>query len=250
MPQASRCPFTRMKALLSFTQIEKAVATSTELAGLAALVSWITDFVALPHEDVGRQGPVCPFMPRALNSNSLLFADVPTKNLKQGELQTLVKSYAETFLTTEPTRGKARLNKAIVLTLQDIATKDIAETIEGTQRELKRYFVERGLMLGEFHATHQGRGIRNEKFFPLQSPIPLLVIRHMIPSDLPFLTKMSDSPKDRLLFLTAYAKSFVWCLPKDRLNELALAVISTLRELMPHVKIRQDKFNQPMATST
>jgi|GEM_PF-1099188 len=242
MPQASRCPFTRMKALLSFKQIEKAVATETDLSGLDSLVSWITDFVALPHKDVGRQGPVCPFMPRAINSNSLLFADVPTKSLKPGELEDLVKSYAETFLTTEPVRGKSRLNKAIVLTLQDISSHDIVETIEGTQQQLKRYFVERGLMLGEFHATHQGRGIRNENFFPLQSPIPLLVIRHMIPSDLPFLAKTTDSPKDRLVYLTAYTKAFFWCLPKDRLSELAIALFSTLRELLPHVKTSSNMF--------
>ena len=250
MPQASRCPFTRMKALLSFKQIEKAVATSADLAELASLVSWITDFVALPHQDVGRQGPVCPFMPRALNSNSLLFADVPTKNLKQGELQALVKSYAETFLTTEPTRGKARLNKAIVLTLQDIATKDIAETIEGTQRELKRYFVERGLMLGEFHATHQGRGIRNEDFFPLQSPIPLLVIRHMIPSDLPFLSKTSDSPRERFSFLTAYAKQFLFCLPKDHRGELLRAFCGTVLEISTPIKTLENVFSKPIVSRT
>lgn len=236
MPAAGRCPFTRMKALLSFKQVETAVSSSNDFAGHKALVSWITDFVAMPHKDVGRQGPVCPFMPRALNSDSLLFADVQTKDLEQDKLESLVKSFADTFLNTEPTRGKARLNKAIVLTFQDIDAKDVLETIEGTQSRLKRHFVERGLMLGEFHSTHQGRGIRNDNFFPLQSPIPLLVIRHMIPSDLPFLTRSSDSAKDRLVFLGAYIREFFWCLPADKRGGLARALFSTLIELMPNVK--------------
>lgn len=248
MPAASRCPFTRMKALLSFKQVEKAVSSSNDFAELKSLVSWITDFVAMPHKDVGRQGPVCPFMPRALNSDSLLFAEVQTKHLEREQLESLVKGFADTFSNTEPVHGKARLNKAIVLTLQDIDAKDVIEIIEGTQSRLKRHFVERGLMLGEFHSTHQGRGIHNDNFLPLQSPIPLLVVRHMIPSDLPFLARTCDPAKDRLVYLGAYIKEFFWRLPVDKRGELAKAIFSTLLELLPDVKSKRD-FDHPMATS-
>lgn len=247
MAAASRCPFTRMKALLSFKQVEKAVSSSNDFAGLKSLASWITDFVAMPHKDVGRQGPVCPFMPRALNSDSLLFAEVQTKHFEREQLDSLVKGFADTFLNTEPVRGKARLNKAIVLTLQDIDAKDVVEIIEGTQSRLKRHFVERGLMLGEFHSTHQARGIRNDNFFPLQSPIPLLVVRHMIPSDLPFLARTCDPAKDRLVYLGAYIKEFFWCLPADKRTELAKALFGVLLELLQPVKMKNG-FNKPMTS--
>jgi hypothetical protein len=249
MPAQSRCPYTRMKALLSFKQLEEAISTGTDLAQLRSLVSWIVDFVAQPHKDVGRQGPVCPFMPRALNSDTLQFADVRTKNMDSDQLDLLVKSYAEVFLNTTPTQGKARLNKAIVLTLQDIELPNVVECIEGTQRRLKGFFVDRGLMLGEFHATHQGRGIRNDSFFPLQSPVPLLVIRHMIPSDLPFLVKTSDPPKERLKFLAAYAREFFLRVSADTRDEFNRALIRTMLELLLHAK-RDSRGRPTIAAST
>lgn len=250
MQKASRCPYTRLKALLSFQQVSKGIESGDDLKGFKSLISWITDFVAMPHNDVGRQGPVCPFMPRALNSDSLHFADIQTKNLNQEDLESLVKKYADTFLMTEPNKGKARLNKAIVLTLTDIEFKDIPKTIEDTQQKLKRYFVERGLMLGEFHSTHQGRGIRNENFFPLQSPIPLLVIRHMIPSDLPFLARTTDSAQDRFFYLSAYAREFFWFLTQHKRGELTKALFNTLVEILPTVKMPFSTYKRPMPTGT
>lgn len=229
------CPFTTMKTLLSFKQIERA-SSGKDFTHLKSLVTWITDFVALPHQDVGRQGPVCPFMPRALKAGTLSFTEVRTKDLSRENLDSLVKNYADVFLKQEPTSGKARLNKAIVLTMPDIETQDLIEKIEGTQKRLKNYFVKRGLMLGEFHSTHQGRGVRNENFFPLQSPVPLLVIRHMIPSDLPFLARTTDSPQQRLVYLAAYAKEFFFRLPKDLRSELIEALLDTLKGLRPIVK--------------
>lgn len=36
-----------------------------ELGALRPVADWITSFVAQPHEDLGREGPVCPFVPRS-----------------------------------------------------------------------------------------------------------------------------------------------------------------------------------------
>ena len=44
-----------------------------------------------------------------------------------------------------------------------------------------------GLMIGQFYPGCDEAGIRNPDFRPLQSPIPLLAIRHMVNSDFPFL---------------------------------------------------------------
>jgi hypothetical protein len=45
-------------------------------------------------------------------------------------------------------------------------------------------------MVGQFHPACPQPGLWSEDFRPLQAPIPLLAIRHMVSSDLPFL--MSD----------------------------------------------------------
>ena len=45
-------------------------------------------------------------------------------------------------------------------------------------------------------------GLRNPNFFPLRTPHPCLVIRHMVPTDIVFMTKYP--PQKRMRFLAAY----------------------------------------------
>jgi hypothetical protein len=59
-------------------------------------------------------------------------------------------------------------------------------------------------MLGEFHALTQTPGLRNSDFRPLRSPIPLLAIRHMVESDIDFLTQPSDPAPTRVRSIKAY----------------------------------------------
>ncbi len=54
------------------------------------------------------------------------------------------------------------------------------------QAKLKNDFVARGLMLGQFHPHCDEPGLWNDDFRPLRSPVPLLGIRHMVPTDFPF----------------------------------------------------------------
>lgn len=63
-------------------------------------------------------------------------------------------------------------------------------------------------MLGEFHKDHQAGGLRHEKFRPLHSPLPLLVIRYIVHSELPFLDRQSDPIDLRTRFLRAYDNLF------------------------------------------
>ena len=54
--------------------------------------------------------------------------------------------------------------------------------------DLKREDVRKGLMIGEFHDGPPPKpGLWNPDFRPLRSPVPLLAIRHMVPTDFPFL---------------------------------------------------------------
>jgi len=46
----------------------------SDLHALRAVADWIANFVARPHKDLGRTGPVCPFVPRALERRTLWFA--------------------------------------------------------------------------------------------------------------------------------------------------------------------------------
>ena len=60
----------RMTDLFLLQDLEDVGKTSglaeRERAALDAIAAWIRTFVIRPHEDLGLDGPVCPFMPRAL----------------------------------------------------------------------------------------------------------------------------------------------------------------------------------------
>lgn len=202
----SKCPFTRLMKFLFKGWNIKTGSQSTKAS--RTVMSWIQNFVAKAHPELGRSGPVCPFLPRALRENSLTFQTVDANALTDEQLDQLVKQHAAHFLAMEPTSGKARLNKTIVLIFQGIADKDACSVIEAAHSRLKPYFVERGLMLGEFHKSHQAPGVHNVNFRPLQSPLPLLVIRYMVPSDLQFLDRDGYAPELRESFVRSYKQIF------------------------------------------
>ena len=47
----------------------------------------------------------------------------------------------------------------------------------------------RGKMIGFFHPGNDDPGVWNPDFRPLRSPLPLIVIRHLVMSDAPFVAK-------------------------------------------------------------
>ncbi len=57
-------------------------------------------------------------------------------------------------------------------------------------------------MVGQFHPRCEQGGLWNEGFRPLRAPIPLLAIRRMVSSDLPFLL---DSAGHLLAYLNRFA---------------------------------------------
>jgi len=69
----------------------------------------------------------------------------------------------------EPINGYTKTFKSIILIFPDIDLKNAPDLIDGTQKQLKK-FVERGLMLGEFHLMNNSSGLRNKNFFPLRTP--------------------------------------------------------------------------------
>ena len=59
-------------------------------------------------------------------------------------------------------------------------------------------------MIGQFHPECQARGLWSAAFRPLQAPVPLLAIREMTSSDLPFLVGSADHAD---VYLERYARS-------------------------------------------
>jgi hypothetical protein len=170
------------------------------------ILDWVKGFLGKPHPQLGRPGVVCPFVPRALQLKTVQTRVVRTQGLSEGQIEALVKDCRNHFLAMEPQQGELAIYKAFMLIFPDISTPEETALIDRVQQRLKLFFVAEGLMIGEFHQYNESPGLHNPDFRPLRSPIPMLAIRFMAESDLPFLSRLSDQPEVRVHYLTAYLR--------------------------------------------
>ena len=144
---------------------------------------WAHSYLSEPHPELGRPGRVCPFVPGSLRSRNFFVAVEPGK--AEGVTGTVLR-YRDWFRALEPHDGAEAQFKTVLILFPDVAPT----LIDATQEVLKPAFVDAGLMLGQFHPVPPDEGgLWNPDFRPLRSPVPLLAIRHMVASDLPFLTR-------------------------------------------------------------
>ena len=186
---------TAAPALYSFSQV----------GSLATTLEWIQRFLARPHPELGRSGPVCPFVPGAIAQDTIWLGVVDHRTEDRAAIKEAIGRYRDLFLNLEPKDGDGAMMKAIVIVFPNVSTED-AGVIDDVQLELKPLFVEAGLMIGEFHERNEGEGLRNPEFRPLRSPIPSLAIRFMVESDLPFLHRLFYTPELRVSFLKSYLR--------------------------------------------
>ncbi len=189
--------------LMRISEVERNHAPDS---GLGRTAHWVRTYLAQPHERLGRQGAVCPFVPVSLQMDSLWFAEVDDPTPTFEHLSEVVMEYRRRFLEMVPTTGSEAMQKAILIVFPALSGEGPlgAGLVDAVQFALKKHFVQQGLMLGEFHATNASPGLRNKDFLPLRSPVPLLAIRNMVESDLPFLVSDAYRPRERASFLRAY----------------------------------------------
>lgn len=188
--------------LMPISQVERLLAPENPLRITAA---WMRGFLGRPHRELGRPGPVCPFVPGAIMQDTIWLGQV---SFGPGDKQAIIEAigmFREMFRNLEPVTGDLSMMKAIMIVFPNIDIEH-AGVIDDVQAELKAKFVADGLMIGEFHERNESPGLRNENFRPLRSPIPGLAIRYMVDTDLPFLKRMTYPPPMRVEFIRSYLK--------------------------------------------
>ncbi|HEX5542764.1 MAG TPA: hypothetical protein VFX60_14580 [Micromonospora sp.] len=169
---------------------------------LRGMFSWAREYLSRPHAELGRKGPVCPFVQGAMERERFYLAVYRGTALQGDDLNDELMIYRDWFRVLPPTDGPAAQFKTILLTLPDVSGPAANALVDAIQQRLKPRYVADGLMIGEFHDGPPDKGgLWNPDFRPLRSPLPLLAIRHMVPSDFPFL---AGDPA----FLTAYLRMF------------------------------------------
>lgn len=185
---------------------------------LCTVVDWAWHYLCRPHPELGRRGPVCPYTRLSLDAGTFYLAVRPGRPTGAAEVTELLESYRDWFTEIEPMDGQASQLKTILVLFPDLPAEDRTLIIDATQQRLKSEYVARGLMIGEFHDGPPDKaGLWSQEFRPLRSPVPLLAIRHMVPTDLAFL---EHDP----VYLSAYLDRFAGQVPANMLARLHRAL--------------------------
>jgi hypothetical protein len=164
-----------------------------ELTALQAVADWIKTYVVRPHKDLGRAGPVCPFVPGALERRTLWLAPEQIADQSASAVVELMSSYTRRFLDTQPTDGDDAKYKVIVVVFTDLP----ADRAQGVFDDVLQHlavpsYAEHGILFGPFHERFEGTAIYNSNFRPFQSPVPFLFVRQGVISDWKFFLDNED----------------------------------------------------------
>jgi hypothetical protein len=174
-----------------------------DLNALRTVADWIKIFVAQPHKDLGRAGPVCPFVPGACQRGALWLAVERIASRSVPDVIELIYDYQRLLLQAPPISGDDASYKAIFIVFTDLtaerATDVFAEVLPLDFKRLS--YRDDGIALGDFHARNTGSAIRNADFRPFRAPVPSLLIRQSVISDWVFFLDDDDS-------LHAWARRF------------------------------------------
>ncbi len=175
-----------------------AVGTTDTPGPVAAVDAWIRDVVGAQHPVLGRL--LCPFVPPALGRGTLYYAPVAGCRTPD-DVQTVMDELVERFVALPPATGPETQLKTLVAIFVDVDPADGERVVIGAHPQLKDRYTQRGLMVGEFAPGYQLASTRNTTVNVGESPVPVMALRHMLPSDRRFL-----SAEDR--WMASWAKRF------------------------------------------
>lgn len=165
--------------------------------------TWAQTFLTQPHAELGRSGAVCPFTKASLDKGLFWVGIAEDHFLAAESLATLMSNMASRFLELPGEQDKEAIFKTALILLPSITNYQI---IDQAHDLLKSDFISNGLMIGQFYPGCDAPGLWNPSFHPLDAPIPMLVVRHMVATDFPFLASRRD-------WVERYLRKFAPTLP-------------------------------------
>jgi hypothetical protein len=156
----------------------------------AALTEYVGKHLLQPHPELGREGPVCPFVRQTTHRRALWAAVVPGGDgLSVAGMAALVDDAVAVYRTLRDEDGEDGRALTVVTLFPELTRYD---RIDRVHLSRKTGVVEQGLMLGQFYPGCEVSGLWNKDFRPLDAPLPMLVIRKMMNTDFPFLVERTE----------------------------------------------------------
>jgi len=178
----------------------------------AGLTGWVEEHLMRPHPELGRDGPVCPFV-RGSTAHGLLWAGLAAggDRLEVPEMVRIIDDALEIYGGLSDDHPDRTRHIAMATVFPELTRFD---RIDAAHQACKSEVVRRGFMLGQFYPGCRVPGLWNREFHPLDAPVPMLVLRPMMSTDYPFLVGRTD-------WLYAYFTRMAPDLPRRLRHEIA-----------------------------
>jgi hypothetical protein len=153
----------------------------------AAVAAWLEDYVSQGHPELGRPGPVCPFVSAARRAGQLdIVYDHELDGTCIDRLGDVMLDQLRDFAATKslPAKGVSLASRVVVFPAIGEGEWAVVDEVYG---RLKDAAIELGLMVGQFHPRCDEPAVRNRAFCASRAPFALFAMRHMAPHDILFL---------------------------------------------------------------
>jgi hypothetical protein len=165
----------------------------SDLDALHAVADWIKTYVVKPHKDLGRAGPVCPFVAGALRRKTFWLAPEQIADRDVPAVVELMNGYRRLFLDARPTVGDDAKYKVIVVVFTDLPADRAPGVFDSVLEQLAiPSYAEDGILYGSFYEGNEETAIYNSGFRPFRSSVPFLFVRHGVVSDWKFFLDKED----------------------------------------------------------
>jgi hypothetical protein len=198
---------------------QSAVPSAAQRAESERVLAWVHEFLARPHPDLGRKGPICPFVAPTVRMGCLkvdVIEDFDGSSMT--ELRRIVLSRAAAFLRDSPAQGPHGTFASVVLAFPNLRA-DRLGMLDQMHGELKTFLMCRDLMFSPFHPDSAKPSISSAEFRPFRAPFAALVIRHLDVRDISF---MSFSRDAFLRYHTRFAGQFALGRVRDDFGHVRL----------------------------
>jgi hypothetical protein len=174
---------------------------------LAVVESWLDSYIRQPHSQIGRGGPVCPFVEPSQRAGALetrvrLVGATPSLHL----ITEIVRCSLDEFQEIKWKVSNPNL-RALLIVLPDLPSRDY-RLLDEAHAAVKPESVRQGIMIGQFHEHCQEKAARNPRFKVSKSPVPVLAVRSMAVHDVLFLADKKEWFEEYIArFGTRYKKT-------------------------------------------
>jgi Domain of unknown function (DUF6875) len=148
---------------------------------------WVGEYVTQPHAELGREGAVCPFVGRLVDSGNLhVEIDLTVSGADADAIEARMRTALEAY-EAMPNADR----KAVVVVFANVVGPDVA-VVDRVQAALKDELVPKGLMVGQFHPLSTEGGARNPDFLANRAPFAAIALRPMSHHDIVFLDRSPE----------------------------------------------------------